>query len=411
MRLAWFPAIMLPVRFLGLVLSLGALTLSCRDGSGLLPTPPSARVHPASLLLWRTPNVPSVARPVVDSARIYLMFSLDPHVVTALDRKTGALLWTHQLTFADPPGLLGGFGLVLAGGRLVVGDAEIWGLDPATGAVAWHYARPSAGLEVPSGLTLTTDGITVFSASRGFVYAVDGRTGAERFVTPVWNADRAGLYTPQYVDGSVYVGVAAIHDRGTPQARADGGVVSVSASSGQLQWARVLPRTSDIEMSVFEIAVSESHVIAPSADGNVYLVDRATGALAHVLPRSMFIAPTPPPPQLENYAVTTAPGTVVISDYRGYMTALDSRTLARRWSRESGQGTVNDMHAVDGHLYVAHVNAVVRVLRLDDGALMWYLGARDLRPDGEEGSLAAPAASGDTVFIGGVVEAYALRRR
>lgn len=388
-----------------------ALSLSCREWSHEPLEPPAERIQPSSLLIWRNPNVPAVTAPVVDSFRVYLVEPHVAHVVHALDRSTGAIAWKRALTFARPPGSLAGYGLVLAGGRLVVGDVEIWGLDPASGSIVWHYAEPSAGMGVPSGLTLASDGSTIYSASRGFVYGVDARTGTERFVTSVWTADRVGLYTPVYSGGSIFAGVSAILDPNTPAARVDGGVVSVNASTGELQWARALPRTSDVEMSVFRIAVSESHVIAPSTDGNVYVLDRSTGALARTLPRSLFVTTVPSTPQLENYNVATAPGLVFISEHQGRITALDSRSFERRWSTHFRAGTVTEFGADDLYLYAAHFNGVLGVARLDDGAVHWYVGARDLRPDGEEGIISAPAVSGDTVFIGGVLEAYALRRR
>src|SRR5581483_5925061 len=100
---------------------------------------PHPRVNPATLLLWRDSNAANLGRDAVDQNRVY---TLSSNVVYAVDKSTGAPLWSTAFTY--PPEvnatLLGGIWVGLAGGLVIVGDVDLFGLDPATGAIVWRFA-------------------------------------------------------------------------------------------------------------------------------------------------------------------------------------------------------------------------------------------------------------------------------
>lgn len=85
-------------------------------------SPPTA----ASLLVWRDSLANSSARPALDSTAAYFL-SLT-HRVSAVSKQNGAPIWSVTLPVSTPN--RNGYGVVLAGGRLVVGDIDLFGLDP-----------------------------------------------------------------------------------------------------------------------------------------------------------------------------------------------------------------------------------------------------------------------------------------
>src|SRR5689334_7661813 len=96
------------------------------------PPPP---VAPS--LVWSQAGS-SAVRPVVDDQALY---RLGDHIVYAFDKTTGAPLWTTPLL--DGTSFLQGYGTALAAGLLIIGDIDVFGIDPATGVIRWTFAPRS----------------------------------------------------------------------------------------------------------------------------------------------------------------------------------------------------------------------------------------------------------------------------
>src|SRR5207245_10928467 len=82
--------------------------------------------------------------------------------------------------------------------------------------------------------------------------------------------------SPAYADGSVYVGIMGTYNT-TSQVTFDPpyGVLALNAATGEENW--FFPTAGSVAASP---AIAGPRLIAPSKDGNVYAINRATGTLA-----------------------------------------------------------------------------------------------------------------------------------
>lgn len=87
------------------------------------------------------------------------------HHVVAMDRATGARVWTRDLV--SPHSIR----LSVHGDRLFALGSELVRLDAADGRVRWRA-------EQPGGATLLVDGDRVFTGGAGEVRCFDAETGA-----------------------------------------------------------------------------------------------------------------------------------------------------------------------------------------------------------------------------------------
>ena len=165
------------------------------------PRPP-APIDPHALLIWRDSATTGQLRPVFDDSSVYF-HSLDPeyHRTSSVNKATGTLRWKVTIPVTNPQ--TAGLGLQLVSGVLVVGDRDMFGVSPATGALLWRYV-PSIGKN-PGFAHQTTDGTTVFCGSTtGHVYAVDGRTGTERLFTYFGGEQSLGIAGCRAADQSLH---------------------------------------------------------------------------------------------------------------------------------------------------------------------------------------------------------------
>ena len=176
---------------------------------------PGGRVPIGSVLVWRNSSVVAEARPTFDDHAAYVLGS---HVVTAVDKLTGALLWSTPLTY--PPDVNTGhqgYGTAIAGGLVIIGDIDVFGLDPQSGAIVWRFApRTQFSLEREFE-RLATDGATVYVGGVwGNVYAIDARTGAQRWTSPVLGAADSStrVFNPVLSGSAVFVSFSDDHGTG-----------------------------------------------------------------------------------------------------------------------------------------------------------------------------------------------------
>jgi len=128
----------------------------------------------------------------------------------AVDASRGALLWTARIGSASgctPPTVANGFVYVGSGDWSVYAVAT----EPATGAeraveraYAWKYTTGGTVLSQPAWAAAATAGGAVFAGSEdGFMYALDGATGAKLWA--FGTSDQA-LSSPWLADGLVFFG-------------------------------------------------------------------------------------------------------------------------------------------------------------------------------------------------------------
>ena len=359
-------------------------------------------------MLWRDSQVIGNVPPIYDDRAVYHL-SLD-HNAAAVSKVDGHLLWRTHLPVADPGN--GGIGLTLAGGRLVVGDIDVFGLDPATGTIAWYYT-PSRGRS-PGYQKLTSDGTTVYCGSTsGDIFGVDGATGAERWATHVSPDASASLYNPVVSNGVVFVGFS---DLPPGTLRYLGGVAAVDATSGQLLWTRMLPRPDTTVPTASQgVAVAPTLVIAASQDGTVYGLDRQTGDVRYTLPKTLFVTQGFTAPDQDLRPLIATGQTVLVGSTSGFITALAANDLHKLWITNFSRGTVWDMQADGSRVYASYLGGQLAVFQLSDGNAVWWVDRFDLRPAGDEGTAYAPAIDSNPlysrIYTGGVREVYSFSRR
>jgi outer membrane protein assembly factor BamB len=160
---------------------------------------------------------------------------------------------------------------------LGVDDGSFYALDPAQGAVRWSYRGKGA---IERAADYGAGDLVYFATASDRVYALDARTGKWR-----WQYERE---TPEGF---------TIHGHAGPRLRgehvlagfADGNIVSLSAATGEVQWARSLASASDQFVDVDSTpafattpGAGESAVdvvLASSYSGGLYALDPRDGAV------------------------------------------------------------------------------------------------------------------------------------
>lgn len=377
--------------------------LGCGDSSAphVTPDPP---LDAAKQLIWRDSLLTSAARPALDDGAAYFL-GLD-HRVGAVSKEDGSVRWIVNLPVSVPN--RNGYGVNVAGGTVVVGDIDLFGLDPTTGRIVWTFA-PSVGRR-PGFQRQTTDGATVYCGSvTGHVYAVDGRTGAERWVARVAPDTDALVFSPVLDDGVVYVGYTDF----VPGAAAQlGGAAAIDAASGRVLWSRALPQPDPAVGSggYAPVAVTPELVVAPTYDGWVHGLDRSTGTLRVSLPPTAFVKPPEAPRALEARTIGGNGTIALIGSELGWITALAGPDLHKLWMTNVGRGTPFDILADDKWVYTGYPVGQFSLTRVSDGSLVWLVDRGTLRPmDRFEGIVSGPATDGLRIYVGGQHEVYAFK--
>lgn len=199
--------------------------------------------------------ISGLCSPAADADRVYVPVNWSKGL-SALDRKTGALLWNANKGFrtshATP---------VLAGGTLYYpADGNLHALDPATGAERWSF-------QLPGGWTISTPavagGMVLTGGGEGKLYALDAATGREiwRFQTGKALLD----FSPYQRSASPVIGSPAVSGNVVFLGGVDGKLYALALKTGKLQWSYQLgtPITASP-------AVSGNTVYLSTFDGTVY---------------------------------------------------------------------------------------------------------------------------------------------
>lgn len=188
-------------------------------------------------LLWQDaaqpkPGTPLVGTPLIQGLTVYLASAAPPAMgaVTALDLRTGKLLWTTALDVRSGPAVDVGRQLVY-----VTTATGVAALDVADGRVRWQKAIPHGDLRHAPILRLLAGAreVLIVTDSGGEVYGLDPARAGEQ----VWQARVAGEHDAGQIDWgaaadhrNVYVGSAAL------------GLTALDLATGRLRWTAVVPR-------------------------------------------------------------------------------------------------------------------------------------------------------------------------
>ena len=184
--------------------------------------------------------------------------------VVARDAETGEERWISRVSseILAPPRA--------ARGTVVVrtGDGKLFGLDSTTGKRKWVYDRTIPVLTLRgTGAPVIHDNMVISGFDNGRLVALDLSTGKQvwetRLAVPSGRSDLDRMVDvdsePTIIDDTVYV------------SSFQASVAAVSVVTGQLEWTREISSYSNL-------AVDESRVYVTDELGNVWALERSTGA-------------------------------------------------------------------------------------------------------------------------------------
>jgi len=368
----------------------------------------SPRVGPraAELLLWRDTAVKSVTRLTLDQHAVYTLAR--NHVVSSIDKTSGTTLWQTQLTPSVPSRQ--GAGIMLAAGHLIIGDIDLFALDPATGHQVWKYA-PSVGAWPGWDKQWTDGSIIICGSATGHVYAVDAATGVERWVSHFVDDTNTNVYSPVVSNGTIFVGFT--HFVPPPHLQKTGGVAALDAATGALRWKVLLPQSDSAdETGVWSdpdaILLTPTAVLTQAADDKFFAVDRQTGSIITSLPASDFGNAFGHPTDVPSIAPARDLIIVATSDLTT-ITAVSATNLKPVWRVAFPFGSPTRISASADRIYSGA--AAGQFAAYDpSGKLVWTINLGDLRSDRQEGIVYPPAIDGDRIYVPGGREVYAFKK-
>lgn len=334
--------------------------------------------------------------PTVTGADAY--FLSKRHEVVAVDMTTGRVRWRRSVgSGADTMGAR----LIATPSGVVVGDYDVVALD-REGRERWRFA-PEDGYGAGVYLGAFGRGLLFAGSPSGKVFAIDERTGGERWSSAVGDI-RDGTVVAPVVDGSlVFVGVRA------REGVARGAVAAFDMETGRERWHRVLPSPADPSI-VAGLAggplVAAEDVVVASGDGVVHLFDRLTGRYRGRLP-PVREPPGGLVPLSQDYRALAANGRLLfVGSLSGLVVAYDLDTRRERWrQRPLGASIAFGLASDDKVVYVPYLSGHLVALRVADGATRWQTTG----PPGGFGWV--PASSGECVLAASSSAGFFMFRR
>lgn len=276
--------------------------------------------------------------------------------VTALDRRSGARLWS----LTSPKGF--GGGPVMADSLVVVAgfDGIVRGIDPDDGRAVWQFAT---GGRIASTPAVTREGAVVVGSYDRTLYGLQGRNGRL-----LWKCRLGGILWASPVAAGAYVYAAGL----------DGTVAAVNGKWGSVLWR--FPAKAEIYSAP---AVTRQALVFGAEDGSVYAIDPETGRLLW-----KFAAGSP-----VGGGVAVEDDLFVMGDDGGVVHALEGSSGREVWRAGVG-GAVKARPLIDaGGVVIAGHDGGLHALRLASGERIGRF------PVGSP-MAAAPAVAGDTLFVG-----------
>ncbi len=284
----------------------------------------------------------------------------------ALDAHSGKVRWRRSL---DGP--VGAAPLIgSAEGVVFVGteSGTMHALELATGKERWSYATKGAIQTVPA----YGEGLLFFSSGEERVYALDAATGRRK-----WQYDREspegftvrGRGAPFWWQRNLYVGFA------------DGNLVCLSASTGDMVWQKGLSgeakRFTDVDTTP---TVVEGTLYAAAYSGGVYALDPKDGALRwhHDLDGVS--------------SLSVGGGRVILSSSKSGVHCLDDQGHPL-WQQEIGRaGELSPPLLVRNMVMVSTTGGGLYIVDAEGGQLAGYF------PPGH-GATAAPTTDGKQLYL------------
>ncbi len=279
---------------------------------------------------------PVFARPVVHGGVLFSgegLHSDNARRLFALDAATGKPAWPKPFeTTSHTEGAA-----VVANGAVVfpAGDDGVYAVDAKTGAERWHLpGGPETKLHIDTDPALSGDRLFVGSGYRTrCLLAIHAVTGKELWRTPVpYRSFGAPLVCGKLVlfglgTGNLSDDLTNEPDEGLPpEETPSGAVVALDAATGEVAWQFDAPKSVHTALSA-----DRRTVYAASRDGTLYALDRATGKLRW---QRRCGASFTAGPVVAAYAGGALPLAVYAVTTAGVAVALDPADGAILWTRD-----------------------------------------------------------------------------
>lgn len=272
---------------------------------------------------------------------------------------------------------------VIHGGAVILGsdDGNIYSLDRASGEKKWQFA---AGSMVRS-RGVICDGNVLFTGDDGALHALDAAVG-----TPVWKADLGSgdisrrlpdpgpPYDYDYLTSSPVCAGDAVYI-----GSADGHIYSVEAATGAVRWKfKTGGRVRSTPL------VHEGRVYAGSWDHHLYCLGAESGDEIWKFDTGGIVQGSP----------AYGAGNIFIGSRNPKIFAVDAETGEPAWEfvHEDGSWVESSAVYVDGTVYIGSSDSLV--LQALDPAT----GSERWRYETGGWSWSMPLVDGDTVYIGAI---------
>ena len=338
---------------------------------------------------WHFTGAWGFGSPGFDSTTVY--FPGFQHEVWALNKADGTLKWKVVLPVARPNHF--GQGLVMGKNEVIVGDEDVFSLDPASGEIQWRFT-PSSGRNPGLFLPSVADGVVYCGSSSGHVYALSAISGQLIWQTKLLPRDTVSVYNPVVVGDIIGVAFAdfVLSDNDEPL----GGVAVLDRTSGAIRWLEYMPptRTPDAPTAATGAAIAGSVIVAESRDGPVHAFDLATGT--HRWAASGFFDRDIRP------IVTDGTRIVVGSSSAKRLIALDPADGREIWKLDTPLGGAGALRLADGELIFVYAGGQIMSVDPRNGRARW---SRD-----DVFGTYPPAIDHESIFVGGAEGLWALAR-
>jgi outer membrane protein assembly factor BamB len=325
--------------------------------------------------------------PAAESTTVF--FTTKNHEVVALDIDTGRERWRADTN--EPGSETLGFGAIVSGTVVAVGDYNVIAFDRATGARRWRFA-PTDGYAPGPYLGVAADGLFLTGSAGGRMYAVQQETGVTRWSAVISDNRKTTVFAPVAND---QVAVAGFTEFSFPNT---GGLVAADLKTGAMRWKAWFPPAADRDLATNSAGGPVLYgrvVIASSGDGQIYAFDLENGEIRWSLPR---VSDLPPAallsPDRDFRPLAISGSTLLSGSLTGVILAFDLSTRQQRWRFHSpwSGSTVFRMTADDDELYLPYFSGELVVLDVASGRERWRVG------DWKQGFLWAPFLWKDRVF-------------
>ena len=302
--------------------------------------------------------------------------------ILALDEFSGATIWNRSAArgFSSP---------AIFDDSVIVGtsDGTVVRLNASDGGLRWETRLLTDTLF--SGITSSPK----VAFDRVLIGTFNESGGPGEFVslwasngTVAWRHPTGSVHysSPAYSDGVAYVGIMGTYNT-TSQVTFDPphGVLALDAATGAEKW--FFETGGSVAASP---AIAGSRLIAPSKDGNVYAIDRATGTLAWKAGVDAGVSS----PAVVRDSVILGGGSFGTT---GRVVALDAATGNTLWSYIPNGPVQASVTYADGKVFFATNTAhgSIYALNATTGALVW-----SFEPSPSEYILGSPVVADGMVF-------------